>query len=183
MAVEYISYIQTEDLIKNWNTLLGIKESLALDIKSLLVEPNQEEVNDYIYTSVVGNKIMSDSPPSGNISDTTGNTSINYRHGMRNDYCNTLECLKREKMHIEIVNDKINIGFRRLSLLQQQILNLFYLENKTWTEVIEELKQDKYFISKHQAQIARRSSLQKIRKISKITVDMYVFVMDLVEVE
>lgn len=183
MAVEYISYIQTENLIKNWNTLLGVKESLALDIRSLGIEPNQEEIDDYIYTSVVGNKIMSDSPPSGRISDTTGNTSGSYQQAIKRDYCNTLECLKKEKLHIEIVNDKLNIGFKRLNPLQQQILNLFYLEKKTWTEVLEELKKDKHFISKHQAQTNRRNSVQKIQQISKITVDMYAYVMKLVEVE
>lgn len=183
MAVEYISYIQTENLIKNWNTLLGVKESLALDIRSLGIEPNQEEIDDYIYTSVVGNKIMSDSPPSGRISDTTGNTSASYQQIIKRDYCNALECLKKEKLHIEIVNDKLNIGFKRLNPLQQQILNMFYLENKTWTEVVEELKKDKYFISKQQAQRTRRESMYEIQRISKITVDMYAYVMNLVEVE
>jgi len=182
MAQEYISYIQAENLIKNWNTLLGVKESLALDIRSLGVEQNQEEIDDYIYTSVVGNKVLSDTPRSGKVSDTTGNTSASYQQVIKRDYCNALECLKKEKLHIEIVSDKLSIGFKRLSLLQQQIINLFYLENKTWTEVLDELKKDKYFISKRQAQFDRRKSVEEIQKISKITVDMYVYVMNLVEV-
>lgn len=183
MAVEYISYIQTENLFKNWNTLLGVKESLALDIRTLVATPMQEEIDDYIYTAVVGNKVLTDTPPSGKISDITGSVAANYQQVIERGYLGTLESVKKEKFCIELVDDKLNIAFRRLNLMQQQLLKLFYWENKTWAEVLDKLKEDKHFITKHQAQSQRRNSIEKMQITSKINVEMYLFVMRLVEVE
>lgn len=182
MSLEYISYIQTEDLFKAWPTIQGIKESLALELKALEVASSDEK-DDYIYTQVVGNKVISDIPPTGKISDTTGDIAASYLQVIERDYYSTLEAIKKEKFCIEIVDDKLNIAFRRLSSIQQKILKLFYLDNKTWAEVLEELKKEKYFLSKQQAQFQRRDGIYKIQTISKITVETYVNVMKLVEVE
>ncbi|MDR7856047.1 hypothetical protein [Tissierella sp.] len=182
MAVEYISYIQTENLFKSWPTIQGIKESLSLELKALEVK-SSEEIDDYIYTQVVGNKVLSDTPPSGKISDSTGNTSTSYHQVVNRDYYSTLEAIKKEKFCIELVDDKLEIAYRRLNLLQQKILRLFYLEKKVWAEVVEELNKEKYFLSKQQAQCQRRESIYKIQSISKITVETYMQVMRLVEVE
>lgn len=182
MAVEYISYIQTENLFKAWPTIQGIKESLTLELKALVLK-NSDEKDDYILTQVMGNKVLSDIPPSGKISDTTGDTAASYLQVIERDYCSTLEAIKKEKFCIELVDDKLNIAFRRLSQIQQKILKLFYLDNKTWAEVLEELRKEKYFFSKDQAQQHRRRAIEKLQSISKITVETYVSVMKLVEVE
>ncbi|MSU01899.1 hypothetical protein [Tissierella pigra] len=182
MTVEYIGYIQTENLIRAWPTIQGIKESLTLELKALEVK-NTDETDDYIFTQAIGNKVVSDIPPSGKISDTTGDIAASYLQVIDRDYYSTLESIKKEKFSIELVDDKLNIGFRRLSQLQQQILKLFYLENKTWAEVLEELKAEKHFLTKDQAQKYRRRSIEKMQSISKITVETYVSVMKLVEVE
>lgn len=183
MAVEYISYIQTENLFKSWPTLIAIKESLRAELQSLENEVNQDDMDDYIYTQVIGNKVLTDIPPSGKISDTTGNVSASYQQVINRDHFNALEQIRNEKLSIELVDDKLSIAFRRLSPMQQRLLKLFYWENKFWTEVLEELKKEEYFMSKRQAQICRRDSIEKLQSISKITVDRYLFVIKLVEVE
>lgn len=182
MAVEYISYIQTENLIRAWPTIQGIKESLSLELKSLEVA-NSDEKDDYILTQVIGNKVLSDAPPSGKISDTTGDIAASYQQVINRDYYTTLEAIKKEKFCIELVDDKLNIAYRRLSPVQQKILKLFYLDSKTWAEVLEELKAEKYFFSKQQAQRLRRDGIYKVQRISKITVESYFQVMKLVEVD
>ena len=182
MGLEYISYIQTEEIFKAWPTIQGIKESLALELK-VLDTASSDEKDEYIYTQVVGNKVISDIPPTGKISDTTGDTATNYMKVINRDYYNTLEAIKKDKFYIELVDDKLNIGFKRLSPMQQQLLKLFYWEKKTWAEVLEELKKDKHFVSKHQAQVQRRCGIEKLQSISKITVEAYLKVMELVEVE
>jgi|GEM_PF-2333800 len=182
MSLEYISYIQTEKLFKAWPTIQGIKESLELELKTLTMA-SSEEKDEYIYTKIVGNKVISDIPPTGKISDTTGEIATKYVSIIEQDYYETLETIKKDKFYIELVDDKMNIAFRRLNPTQQQLLKLFYWERKTWAEVLEELKKEKHFMSKHQAQTQRRLSLEKLQKISKITVDMYEYVMNLLEVE
>lgn len=182
MAQEYISYMQTENLFKAWPTIQGIKESLSLELKALEVR-NSKEKDDYILTQVMGNKVISDIPPSGKISDTTGDIAASYQQVINRDYYNTLEAIKKEKFCIELVDDKLDIAFRRLTPIQQKILRSFYLDNKIWSEVLEELKKEKCFLTKDQAQKYRRRSLEKVQSISKITVDSYLQVMRLVEVE
>lgn len=182
MAVEYISYIQTENLIRAWPTIQGIKESLSIELKAL-ESKNSDEKDDYILTQAIGNKVVSDIPPSGKISDTTGDIAASYLQVIEHDYYITLESIKKEKFCIELVDDKLNIAYRRLSLVQQKILKLFYLEKKIWAEVLDELKKEKCFYSKQQAQAQRRYAIEKVQTISKITVETYVSVMKLVEVE
>lgn len=180
---EYISYIQTEKLFQAWPLIQGIKESIEKELE--LINQTQLEEDEYIYTKTIGNKELSDMPkPSGNISDTTGNMAVaDIKRIIRKDIQETRERLLEEKFYIEMVDDKLNIAFKRLSRVQQRVLTLFYHENKTWAEVLDELKQDKYYLSKHQAQIKRRHALEKIQQISKITVEMYEYVMDLVGVD
>jgi len=183
MAQEYISYIQTENLFKAWLTIQGIKESLGRELIFYEYTGKMGSANDYIYTKVIGNKVLSDTPPSGKISDSTGDTAVNIENMWDEDMQNRKNRLIEEKFCIELIDDKLHIAFRRLSAMQQQLLKLFYWEKKTWAEVLVELKKEKYFMSKHQAQLSRRNSIEKIQKISKITVDMYVYVMNLVEVD
>lgn len=183
MALEYISYIQTENLIRAWPTIQGIKESLGRELSFYKYTNKMGSADDYIYTKVIGNKVLSDTPPSGKISDSTGNTAVNIENMWNEDMQSIKKRLMEEKFCIELVDDKLNIAFRRLSLVQQKILKLFYLENKTWAEVLDELKKEKYFISKQQAQFQRRYAIEKMQSISKIKVDSYFQVMKLVEVE
>ena len=136
----------------------------------------------YIYTKVIGNKVISDSPHSGELSDTTGNMALNVEHMWDKDMDGIREQLLEEKMYLDLVDDKLNIAFKRLSPIQQTILKLFYMANKTWTETLELLTQSDY-MSKDQAQRRRKEGIEKIQSISKITVDMYDYVMNLVEVE
>lgn len=185
MQVKYISYIQTETLFKAWPTIQAIKESLVLELETLGGSLSQSEIDGYISSKAVGNKELTGVSISGigGKSDITGNTAISYKGIMDRDYKSTLEAIQKERIHIELVDDKLDIAFRRLSPMQQQILKLFYLDSKTWAEVLDELKKDKHFVSKQQAQTQRRYAIEKMQSISKITVDMYQFVMKLVEVD
>ncbi len=181
MAQEYISYIQTENLFTLWPTIQGIRESLEREIALYAWADLSGDEKEYIYTKIIGNKELSDMPHSGKLPDTTGDTAIDYKKYIRKDMLDTKEKILEEKLYIELVDDKLNIAFRRLSSMQQQILKLFYHENKTWAEVLRQLKKD-YYMSKHQAQTQRREGLEKIQSISKITVEMYEYVINLVEV-
>jgi len=182
VAQEYISYIQTEELFKKWPTLQGIRESLERELELYECTSKTGITDDDIYTKIIGNKVLSDSPHSGKLSDTTGDTALNAEQMWDKDMKETKKHLLEEKLYIELVNDKLDIAFKRLSPTQQKILKLFYIENRTWAEVLEQLKRDNY-MSKDQAKRRRREAIEKIQSISKITVDMYDYVMKLVEVE
>lgn len=183
MATEYINYIQTEELIKLWPTIQGIKESLKSEYKKVLQNTPEQELNDLIYSQSIGNKALTGLPPSGNISDTTGNTALSYHQNIRNEENETINLILGEQHHICLVDDKLSIAFRRLTDIQRKIINCFYIEGKTWAETLDELKKEDYFISKQTAQRTRRDGIYKVQRIAKITRDTYLEVMKLVEVE
>lgn len=180
MAIEYISYIQTENLLKAWPTIQGIKESLDRELNLYKYTDKMGSPEDYIYTKIIGNKELSDMPHSGRLSDTTGDTAVNIEKMWDKDMAGIREKLIEEKYCIELIDDKLSIAFKRLSPIQQQILKLFYMENKTWAEVLAQIND---YITKDQAQRRRKDAIEKMQSISKITVEMYEYVMDLVEVE
>lgn len=182
MAIEHISYMQLENLIRNWENIKSLRESLLLSIRAFNAGPDQKEVDDYIYTKVIGNKALSDTPPSGRISDTTGDTSNCYEENIKKDYSNSLKCLENERLYVEIVLDKLDIAFRRLTTVQQEIIKLFYVKEMTWAEVMEELSEQKQYITKRQAQRQRRSSIEQMQSISRISTDVYSCVIGLMEV-
>lgn len=180
MAQEYISYIQTEELLRAWPTIQGIKESLEIELNLYKYTDKIGSPEDYIYTKIIGNKELSDMPHSGRLSDTTGDTAVNIQKMWNKEMAGIKEKLMEEKYCIELVDDKLSIAFRRLSQIQQQILKLFYMENKTWAEVLPQIDD---YMTKDQAQRRRKDAIERVQSISKITVEMYEYVMNLVEVE
>lgn len=179
MAVKYISYLQTEKLFTQWPVIQGIKESLQIEINTIRAKNTMATDGEYIDTLVLGNRIMDTAPPSTKITDKTGNVAASYRQTMKRDYSNALKRITEEKLYIELVDDKLDVAFKRLPLTQQQLLKLFYWENKTWAEVLEEFKCNDCYLSKYQAQIQRQYGIERMKNISKITIKAYDYVMDM----
>lgn len=144
--MDYIRFDETEKLFKAWPLLEAILESLKVDMfiarsKSQNKE-NLASDEDYIEGMVYGNKSMSGIPPVGSVSDSTGNIAANYSKVMQQDKKTYSEEWKdfakeasKEYLIIAPVIEKLNIAFRNLTKLQQDILKLFYWENKVWKEV------------------------------------------------
>ncbi|HHX61089.1 MAG TPA: hypothetical protein GX707_10320 [Epulopiscium sp.] len=183
MAERCISYLQTENLLRQWPTIQGIRESLALELKSLQGGASLVDPNDYIHTKVIGNKVITGNSFSGGISDTTGNLATSYSNQIARDFSETVDCIQNEKFYIGLVDNKLDIACKRITPIQYEILKLFYWEDKVWADVLEELKKDKKFMSKKSAQDQRRDAIEKIRSISKVSVKAYEIVMKLAGVE
>lgn len=182
MAVEYISYLQTEKLFTQWPVVQGMKESLQLEIDAIEKKQALATKEEYIATLSVGNKVLTGTPPPSKTTDKTSEVATNYPQIMDSDYTNTINKILEEKFYIGLVDDKLYVAFSKISVMQQQLLKLFYWENKTWAEVVDELKQAKCYLSKYQAQIQRQYGIERIRNISKITTKAYDFVMEMMGV-
>lgn len=180
MAERCISYMQTENLFKQWPTIKLIRESLALEFKSLQGGTTLVDPNEYIHTKVLGNKVITGNSFSGGISDTTGNLATSYSNQISKDFADTLESIQNEKFYIGLIDNKLDIACKRLTPTQYEILRLFYWEDKVWADVLEELKKEKNFMSKSCAQDQRRDAINKIKNISMINVKAYDTVMKLV---
>ncbi len=181
MAVEYISYLQIEKLFTQWPVIQGMKESLQLEIDAIEKKQALATKEEYIDTLSVGNKVLTGTPPPSKTTDKTGEVAANYPQIMTSDYNSTINKIMEEKFYIGLVDDKLDIAFKKISTMQQQLLKLFYWENKTWAEVVDELRQTECYLSKYQAQIQRQHGIERMKNISKITTKAYDYVMDMME--
>jgi hypothetical protein len=143
---DYIRFDETEKLFKAWPLLEAILESLKVDMfiarSKSQNKDNLASDEDYIEGMAYGNKSMSGIPPAGSVSDSTGNIAANYSKVMQQDKKTYVEEWKdfakeasKEYLIIAPVIEKLNIAFRQLTKVQQDILKLFYWEKKVWKEV------------------------------------------------
>jgi len=174
-SLDHIRYHEVERLFAAWPVLEGILESLNVDIKAARARESIGTDEEYIYDLSIGNKVPDGMPKARELGDTTGNIAASYSSIMRHELENVRRELKEECMVIASVLDKLTIAFRRLSPLQRSILELYYWEKKTWKEILAE----KQYTSKAQAQRYRKTGIEKIRVIAKVTIEDYKAVMKL----
>jgi hypothetical protein len=171
-----IRFHETEQLFKAWPLLEAILESLKVDLfvarsKSRNKE-NLASDADYIEGMVFGNKEISGVPPVGSISDTTGNIATNYSKVMSQDiktyaseWREFAKEVGEEYFIIVPVLDKLNISFKNLTKLQQDILKLYYWENKVWKEVRASISTDKNYKSESALKTERDRAIDKMAVI------------------
>lgn len=179
--MSYIHYHEVEKLFTAWPTLDGILESLLIDLMATRAKNGLGSDEDYIYTMSIGNKALDNMPPSGKISDSTGNIVANYLKVMRMDKRELKGELNEEVFEVSIVIEKLNIAFRRLSPIRQKVLKLFYWEKLKWKEVSVSLNESGGFMSESSAKIERRRGIEKMASILKVTQEDYESVMKLVD--
>jgi hypothetical protein len=194
--LDYIRFHETEQLFKAWPLLEAILESLKVDLfvarsKSQSKE-NLASDADYIEGMVFGNKSMSGVPPVGSISDTTGNIAANYSKVMCQDKAKYAEEWREfaeevsvEYLMIAPVLDKLQIAFRNVTKLQQDILKLYYWENKVWKEVRASISTDKNYKSESALKTERDRAIDKMAVILKNSMEYetYKRIMEMVEMK
>jgi hypothetical protein len=194
--MDYIRFHETEQLFRAWPLLEAILESLKVDL-FLARSKSQNKENlasdeDYIEGMVFGNKSMSGVPPVGSISDTTGNIAANYSKVMSQDKAKYAEEWREfadevgeEYFIIAPVLDKLQIAFRNVTKLQQDILKLYYWENKVWKEVRASISTDKNYKSESALKTERDRAIDKMAVILKNSMEYetYKRIMEMVEMK
>ena len=192
--MDYIRFHETEQLFKAWPLLEAILESKKVDLfvarsKSRNKE-NLASDEDYIEGMVFGNKSLDSAPPTGKISDTTGNIAANYSKVMSQDKSRYAEEWKEfaeeageEYFIIASVLDKLEIAFKNLTTLQQNILKLYYWENKVWKEVRASINTDKAYKSESGLKTERDRAINKMSVIlsNSMEYETYERIMGMVE--
>ena len=176
--MNYIRYHEAEYLFRKHHTLEAILECLSSELKHYSKELDSE----YITGSSLGTGQNEIFIQSNKISDKTYSiASSNYADSINTNYLNAKAEIREDITIISMVLDKLNISFRRLSCIQQEILRLYYWDEKTWDEVIDAIKPKRSYISKGQAQRYRKSGIEKIRTICMIDIESYKKVVKLLD--
>jgi hypothetical protein len=189
-----IRFHETEQLFKAWPLLEAILESKKVDLLMARSKSRNKENlasdEDYIEGMVFGNKDISGVPPVGSISDTTGNIAANYSKVMRQDktkyaeeWREFAEEVGEEYFIIAPVLDKLRIAYKNLTNMQQNILKLYYWENKVWKEVRASISTDKNYKSESALKTERDRAINKMAVILKNSMEYatYEKIMGMVE--
>ena len=192
--MDYIRFHEAEQLFKAWPLLEAILESLKVDwLIAQSRSKNKEKLaseEDYIQSMVFGNKSLDSIPPKGKVSDTTGNIAANYEKIMSQDVKRYSEEWKEyaeevgeECIIIISVLDKLNIAFRNLTKLQQDILRLFYWEGKVWKEVRASINTNRNYKSESALKAERDRAINKMAVIlsNSMGYETYERIMKMVE--
>jgi len=150
-------------------------ESLQLNLELL---NQQEAIDDDIYALYMGKHGEGIIPPKGTVTDITGNVAVAFR---RVSKVQTKE-LARDILLLSGIMNNIRIGLNSLLSLQRSVIELYYWgEQKTWTEVVMELKEQGKYVSVSQAKRIREQGIYRFIKAAKITVDAYKNVIEIME--
>jgi hypothetical protein len=192
--LDYIRFHETEQLFKAWPLLEAILESKKVDLLMARSKSRNKENlasdDDYIEGMVFGNKSVSGVPPVGSISDTTGNIAANYSKVMNHDrakyadeWREFAEEVGEEYFIIAPVLDKLRIAYKNLTKLQQDILKLYYWENKVWKEVRASISTDRSYKSESGLKTERFRAIDKMAVILKNSMEYatYEKIMGMVE--
>jgi len=181
--LSYTRYHEVETLFIKWPLLKAIRESSLIELEAVGAKESIGTENEFIYTLTVGNKAMNDMPyaTANNVSNPTEKVASSYAKIIQNHISNTDKEIKEEILKLWLIDEKLRIAFNALTRLQQQILKLYYWEKNTWTETVEKLKKDNYYCSKSQAQSLRKQGIEKMNKISKISLKMYNEIMKIID--
>ena len=192
--MDYIRFHETEQLFKAWPLLDAILESLKVDLFAARSKSRNNESlasdEDYILSLAYGNRSLSDMPPTGKISDTTGNIAANYSKIMyqdRRQYAEEWQSFADEVggeyFVIAPVLDKLKIAYKNLTKLQRDILRLFYWEGKVWKEVRASTSTDRNYKSESGLKVERNRAINKMTVILSNSMDYatYEHIMGMVE--
>ncbi|MCX7773371.1 MAG: hypothetical protein N2376_09700 [Clostridia bacterium] len=170
---DFIRYHEAEKLFELLPTLQIVLKNLHTDLSSL-----KGNIHDAIYSQVVGNHQGGSMPPTGSISDKTGNVAIRYR---REAYLERTQIIA-DINELSTVIDKINFALSGMRSVQRLVLETYYWsENNTWKQVLEVLRQNSYFMSKSKATSIRNSAIEYIVSVARITYGQYTHVLDLIK--
>jgi hypothetical protein len=155
--------------------------SLYSDMKCMLSNLNRQLFNvskksdDDIYAMVMSKKI-SEGIQTGTTSDSTGSCALNL-----DTVRNKLEMeLHKDISELESIIESIDSVKKVLSSQQISIIDLYYRNEikLTWREIIRKLG---ITLSIRQAQNIRNSAIEKLSKLSRITVDQFTWTIKLIE--
>ena len=173
--MNYIRYHEAEKLIRLYPLMQSTLESLQLNLELL---NQQEALDEDIYALCMGKHGEGIIPPKGTVTDITGNVAVAFRRTSKME----ARELARDILLLSGIMNNIRIGLNSLLSLQRSVIELYYWgEQKTWTEVVMELKEQGKYVSVSQAKRIREQGIYRFIKAAKITVDAYKNVIEIME--
>ena len=180
--IEYIKYPQAENLIKKLPLLESYLSNLQTELTMTYLKGRAGILSDemVLYSLDVGNKILSDMPHAAPIAgDKMTNIIANKDKIIDKAYDETIKEINEETLRIKEIVDKMNFAIRCLTENQQYVIEWCYKDGssrRTWVQIASDLN-----VPKRTVQDERRNAIEKIVKVSRITMWLYNYAIEKIE--
>ncbi|MDU5081227.1 hypothetical protein [uncultured Tissierella sp.] len=178
--MQIIRYYEMEKLLGSYRDIEGAIECIKHELCELERGIDDTDVDDFI-ESLALKRVAFDGVKvrvEGHISDKTASTALNYRKKLEQENNQLLYKLREELFILQMVLDKINIGFRALPGEAREVIMYKYFEDLTWGDI-----EHKLYITKHRGTNIRKKGIERLCAICRITIKQYEEIMKLLKLQ
>ncbi len=158
----YIRRHEIEILLRNYQGIKAMAESLRLELQSVSAESQTDVIESFMFHRNF------DALPKGKntITDKTGN--IASRPTKMDTRAEIAREISGELFLFSTVLQKMDIALNTLRPSEKEIIELRYFKNLTWIQIA-----DRTLVSIGSAQRCRAEAMKKITVVSRISIDDY----------
>lgn len=167
--MEYIRYAQAEELLRSYDTIKLLLDSLNIELQNNIKKENidgDEEIISAMSLGIRGYDIVP--PPKISSSDKTANAAIEYEKKIRNDKNGVIKEIKNDIIDVEWILAKIDIGLESLNPRRQEIIKKKYIQDLSWKTICDDMHNEKRYLQEE-----RKEGMKSFIKISRISVKQY----------
>jgi len=167
----YITYPQTEELLKCYPKLKSYLKNLQLELERLFREGKNDDIDpdEIMYSLSIGNRVVNDMPHAmPTPGDKMTNIVITKDRIIEEEMRNRMTDINT----IGEVVEKISNTLECLTTQEKQIIEFKYFESMVWKDI---LKTTKAFVEERQAKQQRRVAIEKMLPLLRITTEQFEF--------
>ncbi len=173
MQIDFIRYHEVEALLRNFQSLRGAEEVLRMQLQSILGESENETIESLaLFRNTDG------LPKSGGITpDRTGNIATGGLRKSNSEISEAAKSIAKDLTLTYAITRKMEIALNVLSPSERRVVELKYFEGLNWQEIADEMATSISTVQRH-----RRAGVERVRIVSRITVDDYNRIMKILDI-
>jgi RNA polymerase sigma factor (sigma-70 family) len=173
LQIDFIRYHEVEGLLRSFQSLRGAEEVLRMQLQSILGESENETIE-----SLALLRNTDGLPKSGGITpDRTGNIATGGLRKSNSEISEAAKSIAKDLTLIDAITRKMEIALNVLSPSERRVVELKYFEGLNWQEIADEMATSISTVQRH-----RRAGVERVRIVSRITVDDYNRIMKILDI-
>jgi RNA polymerase sigma factor (sigma-70 family) len=173
LQIDFIRYHEVEGLLRNFQSLRGAEEVLRMQLQSILGESENETIE-----SLALLRNTDGLPKSGGITpDRTGNIATGGLRKSNSEISEAAKSIAKDLTLTYAITRKMEIALNVLSPSERRVVELKYFEGLNWQEIADEMATSISTVQRH-----RRAGVERVRIVSRITVDDYNRIMKILDI-
>jgi DNA-directed RNA polymerase specialized sigma subunit len=163
LSMEFVRYHETETLLKRFKELQGMSEVLRAQVQSVMAVNEGEVIESLVFFRNADGLPKSE----GTVSDRTGNIAAGLRKS-NIEISDAIKEIAADLLLLDTTIQKLEIGLRVLLPNERKAVELKYFQGLNWYEIADEMSSSVATAQRH-----RKAGVERIRVVSRITVDDY----------